>query len=86
MPQVDVPTFVDIISSMAEEELIEARTLHPTRRTFVVIYTEYTLEKGANPREVELRLSNIFYMKVKYIPLFHRILMWEYPEEGEEAS
>lgn len=81
MPPVDVPTFVDIISSLAEEVLTDERISHPERRVFVIIQTEYTLEKGASIAEVERRLKKLFFMKVKYIPLFHRVLMWEYPKE-----
>lgn len=81
MPPVDVPTFVDIISSLAEEALIDERISHPERRAFVTIQTEYTLEKGVSIAEAERRLEKLFFMKVKYIPFFHRVFMWEYPKE-----
>lgn len=80
MPTVDVPTFVDLISSLAEEELIGVRLVHPERKVFITIHTEYTLEKGANPKEAESELEKMFFMKVKYIPLFHRVFMWEHSE------
>lgn len=81
MPTVDVPTFIDIISSLAEEELIGERISHPNRRMFIVIRTEYTLERGTDIAEAEAKLEKMFFMKVKYIPFFHRVFMWEYPQE-----
>ena len=54
---VDTSTLVDILSPQLEETLIDERISHPERKIFLVIRTEYCLEKGQNPKDVETKLE-----------------------------
>ena len=80
---VDTSTLVDILSPQLEETLIDERISHPERKIFLVIRTEYCLEKGQNPKDVETKLGTMFCMRVKYVPFLHRAFLWEYPTEKE---
>jgi len=70
--------FIDYIAGVAGDELCMYRLTHPDRKAIVRIPMEREAIRKEEQGEIEKKLEEMFYMRVKYSRFFQKFVFRDY--------